>query len=85
MLIMNRTTKIISISLPPKIAKEFEKTADLEEKTNSELFRVAFEHYVKNKRKFIVIPFVSQKEQKDIEKEYDKPEKSAVKTYKIKV
>lgn len=82
---MNRTTKIISISLPPRIATEFEKTADLEEKTNSELFRVAFEHYMKNKRKFIIIPFVSEKEQEDIEKKYDKPGKVAVKTYKMRV
>lgn len=85
MLNMNRTTKIISISLPPKIATEFEKTANFEEKTNSELFRVAFEHYMKNKRKFIIIPFVSEKEQEDIEKRYGRPEKRTVKTYKIKV
>lgn len=82
---MNRTTKIISISLPPKIAREFEKTAQIEEKTNSELFRAVFERYIKSKNKFIVIPFVSKKEQEDIEKMYDKPEKIVSKTYKIRV
>lgn len=82
---MSRTTKIISISLPPKIAREFEKTAEIEEKTNSELFRVAFERYMESKNKFIVIPFVSKKEQEDIEKRYSKPEKIASKTYRMKI
>lgn len=43
---MPRTTTIINISTPPKIAKQIEKQAKKEGKTKSELLRKAFESYM---------------------------------------
>jgi predicted transcriptional regulator len=49
---MSRTSEIITISLPPQIAKKFKKTARMENKTQSELFRAAFSDYADNKKRW---------------------------------
>lgn len=49
---LGRTTKTITISLPPKLAKEVEKLAKTEKKTKSQLFRdmiAVYEEYVAEK------------------------------------
>lgn len=49
---LGRTTKTITISLPPKLAKEVEKLAKNEKKTKSQLFRdmiAIYEEYVAEK------------------------------------
>jgi len=47
---MSRTTEILTISLPPRIAKAVDKTARQENKTKSELIRSAFANYLENKK-----------------------------------
>ena len=47
---MSRSTTIINISAPPKLAKEIERQAKKESKTKSELLRDAFESYLFDKR-----------------------------------
>jgi hypothetical protein len=42
---MTRTTKILGISVPPSIAKEYEKVAQEEHRTKSEMFREMFRFY----------------------------------------
>lgn len=49
---LGRTTKTITISLPPKLAKEVEKLAKTEKKTKSQLFRdmiAIYEEYIAEK------------------------------------
>lgn len=43
---MKRTTKIVTISLPPEIADEIDRLAAEESRTRSELVREAFRQYV---------------------------------------
>ena len=43
---MNRTTKLVTISLPPTLLREAEKVAKKEQRTTSELFREALRHYI---------------------------------------
>ncbi|MDI6715719.1 MAG: ribbon-helix-helix protein, CopG family [Actinomycetota bacterium] len=46
---LGRTTKTITISLPPKVAKEVDRLAKAEKKTKSQLFRdmiAVYEEYV---------------------------------------
>ena len=47
---MARSTTIINISAPPKLAKEIERQAKKESKTKSELLRSAFESYLFEKK-----------------------------------
>ncbi|MBU1091320.1 ribbon-helix-helix domain-containing protein [Patescibacteria group bacterium] len=49
---MSRTTETLTISLPPKIAQTVRKTARQENKTKSELFRVALNLYLEEKKKW---------------------------------
>lgn len=49
---MGRTTKTITISLPPKMVKEVERLAKTENKTKSQLFRdmiAVYEEYIAEK------------------------------------
>ncbi len=49
---MGRTTKTITISLPPKMVKEVERLAKTEKKTKSQLFRdmiAVYEEYIAEK------------------------------------
>jgi metal-responsive CopG/Arc/MetJ family transcriptional regulator len=51
---MARTTKTLTVSLPPRIYEEIEKLAKLEKKTKSELFRdmvVVYEDHLDEKRR----------------------------------
>jgi len=41
-----RTTKILSLSLPPKLLREAERAAKTEGRTKSELFREALRRYL---------------------------------------
>lgn len=41
-----RTTKILSLSLPPKLLREAERVAKTEGRTKSELFREALRRYL---------------------------------------
>lgn len=43
---MARTSKIITISLPPEVADEIDRVASDENRTRSELVREAFREYV---------------------------------------
>ncbi len=45
-----RTTKIISLSLPPELAREADRVAKQEGRTKSELFREAFRRYVEERQ-----------------------------------
>ncbi|MBI1779560.1 MAG: ribbon-helix-helix protein, CopG family [Proteobacteria bacterium] len=45
-----RTTKIVSLSLPPDMLREAELVAKQEGRTKSELFREAFRRYVEERR-----------------------------------
>lgn len=47
---MTRTTAVINISAPLKLAKEIERQAKKEGKTKSELLRDAYESYVFRKK-----------------------------------
>lgn len=46
---MPRTTEIITLSLPPEMAKKIEKLMKEEERTRSELFREALRRYIEEK------------------------------------
>jgi CopG family transcriptional regulator/antitoxin EndoAI len=46
---MSRTTKILNVSLDPKLYKEIEETARVESRTKSELVREAIRQYIANK------------------------------------
>lgn len=53
-LIMARTTKTLTVSLPPQIYEEIERLAKLEKKTKSELFRdmvSVYEDHLDEKRR----------------------------------
>jgi len=45
-----RTTRILSLSLPPDLVREAEKIAKQEGRTKSELFREALRRYVEERR-----------------------------------
>ena len=45
-----RTTRILSLSLPPELAREAERVAKKEGRTKSELFREALRRYVQERR-----------------------------------
>lgn len=45
-----RTTKILSLSLPPKLLREAERVAKREGRTKSELFREALRRYIQEQR-----------------------------------
>lgn len=45
-----RTTKILSISLPPDLLREAERIARKEGRTKSELFREALRYYIQEKK-----------------------------------
>lgn len=45
-----RTTKILSLSLPPQLLREAERVAKREGRTRSELFREALRRYVEERR-----------------------------------
>lgn len=45
-----RTTKIMTLSLPPKMVKEIDKIVQEENRTKSELFREALRKYINDKR-----------------------------------
>lgn len=45
-----RTTKVISLSLPPELARTAERVAALEGRTKSELFREALRAYLVGRR-----------------------------------
>lgn len=64
---MGRTTEILTISLPPKIAKEVSKVARQENKTKSELFRSAFVNYIESKKMIPIVKLTSA-EKKSLEK-----------------
>lgn len=51
---MGRTTRVMGFSLPPKIARAIEQTAQAEQKTKSELLRDMWEAYkiVREEREF---------------------------------
>ncbi len=44
-----RTTRVLSLSLPPELAKEAERIAKKEGRTQSELFREALRRYIQEK------------------------------------
>ncbi|MHB1276558.1 MAG: ribbon-helix-helix domain-containing protein [Candidatus Humimicrobiaceae bacterium] len=46
---MGRTTKILNISIEPKLYEEINETAKTESRTKSELIREAFRQYQSNK------------------------------------
>ena len=45
-----RTTKIMTLSLPPEMVKEVENISKEENRTKSELFREALRKYINDKR-----------------------------------
>lgn len=45
-----RTTKILSLSLPPKLLQEAKRLAKKEGRTKSELFREALRRYIQEQR-----------------------------------
>jgi CopG family transcriptional regulator/antitoxin EndoAI len=45
-----RTTKILSLSLPPELLREAERVAKKEGRTKSELFREALRRYIQEQR-----------------------------------
>jgi CopG family transcriptional regulator / antitoxin EndoAI len=45
-----RTTRILSVSLPPALVREAERVAKQEGRTKSELFREALRRYVEERR-----------------------------------
>jgi CopG family transcriptional regulator / antitoxin EndoAI len=45
-----RTTRILSVSLPPDLVREAERVAKQEGRTKSELFREALRRYVEERR-----------------------------------
>ena len=45
-----RTTKILSLSLPPELVREAERIAKQEGRTKSELFREALRRYIEERR-----------------------------------
>jgi CopG family transcriptional regulator/antitoxin EndoAI len=45
-----RTTKILSLSLPPELLREAERIAKKEGRTKSELFREALRRYIQEQR-----------------------------------
>ena len=45
-----RTTKILSLSLPPDLLREAERVAKKEGRTKSELFREAVRRYIQERR-----------------------------------
>jgi len=45
-----RSTKVVSLSLPPDLAREVERVAKQEGRTKSELFREAFRRYVEDRQ-----------------------------------
>lgn len=45
-----RTTKILSLSLPPELLQEAERLAKKEGRTKSELFREALRRYIQEQR-----------------------------------
>lgn len=45
-----RTTKILSLSLPPELLQEAERLAKKERRTRSELFREALRRYIQEQR-----------------------------------
>lgn len=45
-----RTTKIMSLSLPPEMVREVERIVKKENRTKSELFREALRKYIDDKR-----------------------------------
>lgn len=45
-----RTTKILSLSIPPDLLREAERTAKREGRTRSELFREALRRYISDQR-----------------------------------
>lgn len=45
-----RTTKILSLSLPPELLREAERVAKKEGRTKSELFREALRRYIQERR-----------------------------------
>lgn len=47
---MGRTTKTMSVSLPPEMVKEVERLAAIEKKSKSQLFRDMFELYEEMQR-----------------------------------
>lgn len=47
-----RTTKILTLSLPPEMLKEVEKIAKEENRTRSELFREALRQYIASKERW---------------------------------
>ncbi len=45
-----RTTKILSLSLPPELLREAERIAKKEGRTKSELFREALRRYIQDRK-----------------------------------
>jgi CopG family transcriptional regulator/antitoxin EndoAI len=45
-----RTTKVMTLSLPPEMVKEVERLTKEEKRTKSELFREALRKYINDKR-----------------------------------
>jgi CopG family transcriptional regulator / antitoxin EndoAI len=45
-----RTTRVLSLSLPPELVREAERVAKEEGRTKSELFREALRRYVEERR-----------------------------------
>lgn len=45
-----RTTKVMTLSLPPEMVKEVERIVKEENRTKSELFREALRRYINDKR-----------------------------------
>jgi len=62
-----RTTKILGVSLPPQLYREFEQTAQRLQKTKSELFREAWESYrlYREEQEFGRLQRVAQRQARD--------------------
>ncbi len=68
-----RTSKIYSISLPPKLAEEVEKISEKEGLSRSELTRLALRRYIESKERWELLRKWGEKsaQQLDLEGEQD--------------
>jgi len=58
---MARTTKIITLSLPPKMAKKIDELMEKEQRTRSELLREALRRYIEEQEGQAILRYGRQK------------------------
>jgi len=67
---MARTTKIITLSLPPKMAKKIDELMEKEQRTRSELLREALRRYIEEQEWRAILRYGRQRtEEKGITEE----------------